>query len=616
MPSIWIDVDAAVTVPVNIAALIDSTDFVTREESVTFDQAGLDLLWNFVTTAGVQTQTAVTPTDTAGVYDWVNVGNGMYNIEIPASAGGSINNDTEGFGWFTGFATGILPWTGPVIGFRAAGINDKLCNWLYSPFRGLAGTALPNANADAAFGLPTSDAGGLDIDTLLARLDAAISSRSTHNAAAVKTAIEADGSKIDHIWETTEDNAGTRRFSAAGLAQAPDVALTTAGQQDIAQLVKGTAGVVYHVKASGGSDGNGLSWDDAYLHTTTSVKTVIEAASANDVVILGPGTFDISTNGITIPDGVQVICSAVDVTIITGSGAVVTTVTLGSNSLLQDVTVKATGASGFAVGGVAAFTNAVCVNVKGVGTADGFRASNASQMSATLWDCIWESDQDGFAIPAAGAGSVFELINNQIRCSSSTIGVSGFFVSAGTVRGWNTSIRVTTTNGSALGVNTGSSATVELFGGGIHTVGTTTVRDLNQASSASLVVVGVDYDRSKTAGTITEVSALGSAMAASPTADSLMERIQAIDVLTEASGGGDLAANLTNTARLTAVRAAVLTDWIDAGRLDDYDVLYVTDPCIKQTAAAKIEHWVRAGGHLFGCCAAGSRNEFNEAVPG
>lgn len=122
---IWLDVDAALSeVPVNKIALIDDTDFKTREESVTFDQAGLDLVWNFTTTAGVTTQTAVTPTDTAGVYDWVNQGNGMYTIEIPASGGASINNDIEGFGWFTGFATGILPWTGPIIGFRHAELNN------------------------------------------------------------------------------------------------------------------------------------------------------------------------------------------------------------------------------------------------------------------------------------------------------------------------------------------------------------------------------------------------------------------------------------------------------------------------------------------------------------
>lgn len=40
-------------------------------------------------------------------------------------------------------------------------------------------TALPNAAANAAGGLPTSTAGGLDLDTLLSMLDATISSRST-----------------------------------------------------------------------------------------------------------------------------------------------------------------------------------------------------------------------------------------------------------------------------------------------------------------------------------------------------------------------------------------------------------------------------------------------------
>lgn len=127
MADLWMDVDVALSeVPVNILPLIDDVDFKTREESVAFNAGGLDLVWNFVTTAGAFTQTAVTPTDTAGDYDWTNQGNGMYAIEIPASGGASINNNTEGFGWFTGFATGILPWRGPVIGFRAALINDAL----------------------------------------------------------------------------------------------------------------------------------------------------------------------------------------------------------------------------------------------------------------------------------------------------------------------------------------------------------------------------------------------------------------------------------------------------------------------------------------------------------
>lgn len=52
------------------------------------------------------------------------------------------------------------------------------------------------------------------------------------------------------------------------------------------------------------------------------------------------------------------------------------------------------------------------------------------------------------------------------------------------------------------------------------------------------------------------------------------------------------------------------------GRLKDYRVLYTADPCLRGDAMGKIQGWVRDGGFLVGTCAAGSRNEFNEAVPG
>ncbi len=126
MPDIWMDVDVALAeVPVNLMPLLDDTDFKTRETAVAYNAAGMDLVWNFVTCAGAMSQTAVTPT-TGGSYDWAHQGDGMYSIEIPASGGASINNDTEGFGWFTGVATGVLPWRGPVIGFRAAQMNDDM----------------------------------------------------------------------------------------------------------------------------------------------------------------------------------------------------------------------------------------------------------------------------------------------------------------------------------------------------------------------------------------------------------------------------------------------------------------------------------------------------------
>jgi len=44
---------------------------------------------------------------------------------------------------------------------------------------------------------------------------------STHSANDVKTAMEANGSKLDHLWEMTEDDGGVRRFTANALEQAP-----------------------------------------------------------------------------------------------------------------------------------------------------------------------------------------------------------------------------------------------------------------------------------------------------------------------------------------------------------------------------------------------------------
>lgn len=122
----YIDVDTAVEVRVNLMPLLDSTDFVSIEDSIVYDAAGMDLVWNFQTTAGVTTKTAVTPTTGGGDYDWGNLGDGMYKIGIPASGGASINNNAEGYGWFTGVCNGVLAWRSPEYGFRAASTNDAL----------------------------------------------------------------------------------------------------------------------------------------------------------------------------------------------------------------------------------------------------------------------------------------------------------------------------------------------------------------------------------------------------------------------------------------------------------------------------------------------------------
>lgn len=225
----WVDVDTAVTVPVNILPLTDDTDFKTIETGVAYNASGMALKWNFVTAAGGHNQTAVTPT-TSGVYDWSHLGGGMYTIEIPASGGGSINNDLEGFGWFSGVATGVLPWRGPIIGFRAAGLNDALVDNAYSTTRGLAGTALPNAAAEASGGLPTLSAAQASNGTIQANVhrwltgtpNALQSGRVDSYLGAVASGVIAAASfaanALDAVWSTATRvlTAGTNIVLAKG----------------------------------------------------------------------------------------------------------------------------------------------------------------------------------------------------------------------------------------------------------------------------------------------------------------------------------------------------------------------------------------------------------------
>lgn len=110
---------------VNKVPLLDDTDFKTRETAVAYNASGMDLVWNFTGADGAFTQTAVTPT-TGGVYDWTHQGDGIYTIEIPASGGGSVNNDTEGCGFFAGLATGVLPWVGPIYCFTSSNTHAAM----------------------------------------------------------------------------------------------------------------------------------------------------------------------------------------------------------------------------------------------------------------------------------------------------------------------------------------------------------------------------------------------------------------------------------------------------------------------------------------------------------
>lgn len=66
---------------------------------------------------------------------------------------------------------------------------------------------------------------------------------STLSAANIKTALEADGSKLDHLWEMTEDDGGVRRLTENALEQAPSGSATGDWTTDEKTEIKAVLGV-------------------------------------------------------------------------------------------------------------------------------------------------------------------------------------------------------------------------------------------------------------------------------------------------------------------------------------------------------------------------------------
>jgi len=99
-------VDTAIKVI--LGPCIDDTDFKSREEALTYDQAGMEIDAILEKHDGTIVTTAITPT-TGGDYDWAHTDQGYYELELPASGGASFNNTEEGILTVVGFCTGVLP---------------------------------------------------------------------------------------------------------------------------------------------------------------------------------------------------------------------------------------------------------------------------------------------------------------------------------------------------------------------------------------------------------------------------------------------------------------------------------------------------------------------------
>jgi hypothetical protein len=141
-----------------VIRIIDSTDG-TPETGVVYNTSGIALEYR----REGATSTAITEADLAGLDSahadggFKHIGNGYYRLDLPDAACATSS-------------TGVLV-HGTVTGMVVIGCYIQLVT--YDPFDGvrLGLTALPNAAADAAGGLPISDSGGLDLDAIKTKTD-------------------------------------------------------------------------------------------------------------------------------------------------------------------------------------------------------------------------------------------------------------------------------------------------------------------------------------------------------------------------------------------------------------------------------------------------------------
>lgn len=145
--------------------IVDSTDG-TPETGVVFNTSGIDL-WYRRPGAAHTSITEATQTESGAHSDggFVHISDGEYRLDLPdAAAASGVNYFDVG-----GTVTGMV-----VIGGRVRLTDVDLDDGVRA---GL--TALPNAAADAAGGLPISDAGGLDLDGLDTDVDSILTDTGT-----------------------------------------------------------------------------------------------------------------------------------------------------------------------------------------------------------------------------------------------------------------------------------------------------------------------------------------------------------------------------------------------------------------------------------------------------
>ncbi len=205
-----------------VIRILDSTTFLP-ETAVEHNTAGIDLWYRREQEVKVAiTEAALAALDSAHADGGIeHIGDGYYRLDLPdaAVAAGAGENSVQ----IGGTVTGMI-----VIGNEHALVD-------YDPYDAInmGMSALPNAAANAAGGMPTSAAGGLNLDTIGSDTAAILVDTDTMEAD-LTTEINANETKIDAVKaDTAAILIDTDTMEADLVTALPDAAAINAQVLDV-----------------------------------------------------------------------------------------------------------------------------------------------------------------------------------------------------------------------------------------------------------------------------------------------------------------------------------------------------------------------------------------------
>jgi hypothetical protein len=250
-----------------------------------------------------------------------------------------------------------------------------------------------------------------------------------------------------------------------------------------------------------------IYWASSDTASGTALKTAVEAAAKGTTIFVGPGVYYIGDNSMTVPDGVRLCASGIDITTIYTDGEGQCPLQLGAGSLAQDLTAKSTNdltAPAFNALGTLA---APCVlnRVRLFGQVDGLYQDAPTARSAKFFNCIVECPLD--CVTLFGVAHYFELDNCLINSGpSSDSNARGLNLqSSAHVQARNCTFvaHATTAVGLDYAISARETSIVELEECSIVLIGSPSkVKAFEIAAGATVRCTNCEFDRSLVTGSL------------------------------------------------------------------------------------------------------------------